>query len=195
MIIQSHAYPMEIDNIDTDQIIPAKFLKITHKTGLGKSLFHNWRYCANGKTRADFILNDSNRVGGQILIAGNNFGCGSSREHASWALGDFGIKAIISSKFAEIFRNNALQNKILPVELPAIKVKQLLDFSECNPRGIITLDLNKQEVTVENYSFMETFEMDSFRKDCLMQGIDETQFLINLRTTIYEFELKGCKNM
>ncbi len=188
MQINSKAIPLLINNIDTDQIIPAEFLKQVDKSGYGKNLFYSWRYLKDYQPDPDFVLNHPDRAGAEILIAGNNFGCGSSREHAAWAIGDYGIKAIISSQFADIFKGNAYNNGILPIVLSEENVEKLAISSKEEPEAKIFIDLKSQTVSCDNIDLNETFEIHPFKKQCLMEGVDETQYLINLRQEIIEFE-------
>ncbi|WP_421764291.1 3-isopropylmalate dehydratase small subunit [Ekhidna sp.] len=188
MQISSKAIPLPISNIDTDQIIPAKFLKQVDKLGYGKNLFYSWRYLDNGDSNPEFILNQPERSSAQILIAGNNFGCGSSREHAAWAVADYGIKAIISTQFADIFKGNAYNNGILPIELDKTSVDQLMQKSLDSANVTIEIDLESQEVSCDDINLRQTFDIHPFKKQCLMQGMDETEFLINLRPEIQAYE-------
>lgn len=187
MKIESTTIPLPIDNIDTDQIIPARFLKQVDKEGYGKNLFYNWRYTDNGQPDHTFILNQSGRSSASILIAGNNFGCGSSREHAAWAIADYGIKAVISTQFADIFKGNAYNNGILPIELNKSQVDVLIQESLDNPEMRIKIDLGSQEILCESIALKENFDIHPFKKQCLMEGVDETEFLINLRPEIKDF--------
>lgn len=187
--IQSTLVPLGIDNIDTDQIIPARFLKATDRKGFAKGLFFNWRYREDGSENPDFVLNQS-RFQGEVLIGGNNFGCGSSREHAAWALADYGFKAVLSSQFADIFKGNALKNGILPIELPEEDIAAILNRAESQPGTEVTIDLEKQEVRVEALGYTAGFEIHPFHKHCLLNGLDETGFLIGLREEVRQFELQ-----
>ena len=190
MKINSTTIPLPIDNIDTDQIIPAKFLKQVDKNGYGKNLFRSWRYTEDDAPNPDFILNNPARQEATILLAGNNFGCGSSREHAAWAIADYGIQAIISTQFADIFKGNAYNNGILPVELEKKHVEAITQASLGNPQLELKIDLENQAVSCDEIGLKETFEIHPFKKQCLMEGVDETEFLINLRSEIKEFESK-----
>jgi 3-isopropylmalate/(R)-2-methylmalate dehydratase small subunit len=184
--LQSTAVPLSIENIDTDQIIPARFLKATTREGFGENLFRDWRYNETGSPKTDFILNDS-RFSGKILVAGKNFGCGSSREHAAWAIHDFGFKVVISSFFADIFKNNALNNALLPVQVSDSFLKQLLEAVEKNPAAAITVDLQNQKVSFEGGS--ENFDINPYKKVCLLNGYDDIDYLLSLREEIKEFDL------
>lgn len=188
MRIKSNAIPLPIDNIDTDQIIPAEFLKQVDKAGYGKNLFYSWRYLAGNELNPAFVLNESERSEAKIIIAGNNFGCGSSREHAAWAIADYGIKAIISTQFADIFKGNAYNNGILPIILDEERVSQLMQASEADPHLEIEIDLKSQLISCEDIQLNESFEIHPFKKQCLLEGVDETEFLINLRPEIVAFE-------
>lgn len=189
MQIKSHTIPLPIENIDTDQIIPARFLKGVDKQGYGKHLFSNWRYNNDDNPNADFILNAPDRQGAQIIVAGNNFGCGSSREHAAWAIADYGIKAIVSTQFADIFKGNAFNNGILPIELNKKCVDELMKASASIPSLQVSIDLEKQEIVARSINFCEQFEIDPFRKKCLLEGVDETDYLVNRREKIEAFEI------
>lgn len=190
MIITTKAIPFMEENIDTDQIIPAAFLKTTTKVGLGKHLFSNWRYQTNGQPNNDFVLNKKEYVNANLLITGHNFGCGSSREHAAWALADYGIKAIISTGFADIFKLNAYNNHILPIELNPIDVKRFTEFVHLNHHQVFIIDVLNQSIKVEGSDFERGFELDAFKKECLINGVDETQYLVNLKKEIELFEQK-----
>ena len=185
--LQSTAVPLSIENIDTDQIIPARFLKATTREGFGENIFRDWRYNEAGNPKSDFILND-NRFSGKILVGGKNFGCGSSREHAAWALYDYGFRVVISSFFADIFKNNALNNALLPVQVSDSFLKQLLETVEKNPSAKITVDLQNQKVSLENGA-SESFEINPYKKVCLMNGYDDIDYLISLNSEIREFDL------
>lgn len=188
-MIQSTGMVLNVDNIDTDQIIPAKFLKSTEKSGFGKHLFANWRYQKNGELNADFALNQSQNKG-SVLIAGNNFGCGSSREHAAWAISDYGIKAIISSQFADIFKGNALNNDIVPIEIESAEVALIMKHVEKNPKAKIDVNINEQTIHVhgENFSFKKTFAIDPLKKKFIMEDITDLEYLISIKSDIEAFE-------
>jgi len=182
---------LPIDNIDTDQIIPAKFLKATDKKGFGKNLFYNWRYNIDGTDNPEFAFSKF-EDGSAILIAGNNFGCGSSREHAAWAIADYGIKAVVSSQFADIFKGNALNNGILPIEINAEKVEALQAYINKNKSTNIEIDLKSQTIKVNtpDFHFEENFAIDELKKKFLMEGLSEIEYLIGLREEIAAFEQK-----
>ncbi|MEO9870439.1 3-isopropylmalate dehydratase small subunit [Ekhidna sp.] len=188
MKINSTALPLAIDNIDTDQIIPAKFLKQVDKIGYGKNLFYSWRYLQDGNVNPEFILNQPERSSAKIMIAGNNFGCGSSREHAAWAVADYGIEAIISTQFADIFKGNAYNNGILPIELDKQFVDILLQKTMDNAETEVNIDLENQMISCDAINLNQPFDIHPFKKQCLMQGIDETEFLINLKSEILAYE-------
>jgi 3-isopropylmalate/(R)-2-methylmalate dehydratase small subunit len=180
-IIDSTAVPLPIRNIDTDQIIPAQFLKSIDNQGFGDKLFFAWR------KKANFILNNK-KYSGKILVAGYNFGCGSSREHAVWALKDYGFDVIISSFFADIFKNNALNNRLLPVQVPEKILKKIFAIIEKNPKIKITIDIKNQKIIIPGKNVEESFFIDPYKKICLMNGYDDIDYLIGLKNKIIEFE-------
>ena len=181
------AIPLTIENIDTDQIIPARFLKATTREGFGENLFRDWRYNGDDTPKADFALNNP-KYSGQILVAGKNFGCGSSREHAAWSIYDSGLRVVISSFFADIFKNNALNNALLPVQVTDGFLKKIFDAIEKNPATPITVDLQNQKVTLEDGS-SESFDINQYKKTCLTNGYDDIDYLISMRNEIKHFEL------
>ena len=181
---QSRVVPMPLNNIDTDQIIPARFLKTTSKEGLDKNLFCDWRYEADGTPKADFILNTPRGQGGQILLAGDNFGCGSSREHAPWALTQFGFRAVVSTSFADIFKGNALKNSLIPVVVSPEVHSKMLGLPE---DAQVTLDLAAQTLALPDGTKVE-FAVDSFSKTCLLEGIDELGWILKQTPAIEAFE-------
>ena len=185
--LHSRAIPLPIENIDTDQIIPARFLKATDRLGFGENLFRDWRYHKYGDVNSDFILNDK-RFSGEILIAGDNFGCGSSREHAAWALTDYGFKVVISSFFADIFRGNALNNGLLPVQVSPNFLKHLLETVSGNPDTIIEVDLEQQSIRNSVSGQQEQFDIDPYKKTCLLNGYDDIDFLLSKTDNITAFE-------
>lgn len=185
--LKSQAVPLPIDNIDTDQIIPARFLKATTREGFGENLFRDWRYNSDNTPKADFMLNNPT-YSGKILVAGKNFGCGSSREHAAWAIYDFGFRVVISSFFADIFKNNALNNALLPVQVSDSFLKKIFAAIEKNPKTLITVDLSQQKIVLEDGS-SESFEINPYKKTCLMNGYDDIDYLLSLRDEIKHFEL------
>jgi 3-isopropylmalate/(R)-2-methylmalate dehydratase small subunit len=175
------------DNIDTDQIIPARFLKTTTRTGLGAHLFEDWRRHAGGAPRAEFILNQPEAAGASVLVAGWNFGCGSSREHAPWALADFGFRAVVALSFADIFRQNALKNGLLPVQLPADVHGPLLERVAAHPGTVVGVDLVRQLVGLPDGREVR-FEVDSFARECLLNGVDEIGYVLAREAEIARFE-------
>ena len=185
--LKSQAVPLPIENIDTDQIIPARFLKATTREGFGENLFRDWRYNSDGSPKADFVLNNKT-YSGKVLVAGKNFGCGSSREHAAWAIYDAGFRVVISSFFADIFKNNALNNALLPVQVSDSFLKKIFISIEKNPNAIVTVDLQNQKVVLEDGS-SESFDINAYKKTCLTNGYDDIDYLISLRDEIKQFEL------
>ncbi len=185
--IQSRLLSLPINDIDTDQIIPASFLKGIDKSGMAAGLFAGWRYCADGSPRPDFVLNTPQASGAQILLVGSNFGCGSSREHAAWALYDFGVRAIISTSFGDIFRNNALKNGLLPVEVGSPDFRRLIDLVSQNPEAVVEVDLDQQEVRFPDGKPIP-FAIDSFSRYCLLTGADELDYILSFDTKITEYE-------
>ncbi|MDQ0064790.1 3-isopropylmalate dehydratase small subunit [Chryseobacterium lathyri] len=189
--IQSTAVPLPAENIDTDQIIPARFLKSIDRKGFGENLFRDWRFNAHtGEPNSDFVLNNT-KYKGEILVAGNNFGCGSSREHAAWSLTDYGFKVIVSSYFADIFKGNALNNGLLPVKVSEAFLKDILKNVTENPGLEIAVDVEGQVISFNGKT--ETFELDSYKKICLINGYDDIDFLISKKQVIKQFELKTQK--
>jgi 3-isopropylmalate/(R)-2-methylmalate dehydratase small subunit len=184
-VIESRTVVIPRENIDTDQIIPGRFLKVTDKKGLGKALFSDWRYDADGRPRPDFVLNRPEGQGCRILVAGDNFGCGSSREHAPWALVDHGFQAVISTRIADIFRNNALKNGLVPVVLEPAAVARLA----AAPGASVRIDLGAQTVTLPDGS-TASFPLDGFARYCLMNGVDELGFLLSQEEAIAAYESK-----
>jgi len=179
----SKVVPLLADNVDTDQIIPARFLKVTSKQGLGKQLFADWRYDASGAPKADFILNKPEAAGANVLVAGDNFGCGSSREHAPWALYDYGFRAVVSTTIADIFRNNALKNGLLPIVVDAAVHAKLM----AAPGAQVTVSLEDQTLTLPDGSKVK-FSVDPFSRYCLLNGMDEMDFLLSQDAAISAFE-------
>lgn len=185
--LKSTAVPLSIENIDTDQIIPARFLKATTREGFGENLFRDWRYNSDETPKADFILNDSTYTG-KILVAGKNFGCGSSREHAAWSIYDYGFRVVISSFFADIFKNNALNNALLPIQVSDEFLKKIFTSIENDPKTQITVNLSEQKVILEDGS-SESFDINAYKKTCMMNGYDDIDYLLSLRDEIKHFEL------
>ena len=185
--LTSRVIPLPNRNIDTDQIIPARFLKVTDKSGLGEALFSDWRYNTDGSPNKNFVLNQADHHNAQILLAGDNFGCGSSREHAPWALTSWGIRAVISTSFADIFRNNALKNGLLPVIVDKETHKSLFDLVEEIPTVELIIDLADQTITIPDGTTM-SFPIDNFSKKCLLSGIDQLGYILSHDARISEYE-------
>ena len=182
--------PLPVNDIDTDQIIPARFLKATDKNGMGDALFADWRYNSDGSPKTDFVLNKSIFQGAQILLAGDNFGCGSSREHAPWALTGFGFRAVISTSFADIFRNNALKNGLLPIIVDSETHRMLFELTEEAPRAQVTIDLASQTVILPGGQTV-SFTIDPFSKTCLLNGVDELGYILKFEDNIAAFEAQS----
>lgn len=189
-IVESTACPLPIENIDTDQIIPARFLKATKHEGFGDNLFRDWRYSSDGTPREDFVLNKK-KYSGTILVAGRNFGCGSSREHATWAIYDFGFRIVVSSFFADIFRNNALNNGLLPVQVSEGFLQILLAKIEAHPDTILNVNLEQQTISIPGTGQSESFVISSYKKLCLINGFDDIDFLLSLKDEIHTFEVSS----
>jgi 3-isopropylmalate/(R)-2-methylmalate dehydratase small subunit len=185
--IISSAVPLSIENVDTDQIIPARFLKATTRDGFGENLFRDWRFDSNNIPLTSFPLEDV-RFSGEILVAGKNFGCGSSREHAAWAIHDYGFKVVICSFFADIFQNNALNNGLLPLRCSAEFLAKIFAAIELDSKTAIKVDLVNQFVEIVASGEKESFEINSYRKDCLIKGFDNIDYLLSLKGKIEEFE-------
>lgn len=185
--LRSTAIPLSIENVDTDQIIPARFLKATDRKGFGENAFRDWRYHKDGSVNSDFVLNN-NIYSGSILVAGDNFGCGSSREHAAWALSDYGFKVIISSFFADIFKGNALNNGLLPIQVSEGFLKSLFQVIEENPSILLQVNLEEQKLEVEDTDLVTSFEIDAYKKTCLINGYDDIDYLVNQKDKIEAFE-------
>lgn len=188
-IISSTAVPLNIENVDTDQIIPARFLKATTREGFGRNLFRDWRYEHDNEERPirDFVLNNS-IYSGRILLTGRNFGCGSSREHAAWAIRDHGFDVVVSSFFADIFRNNALNNFLLPVTVSPEFLKKLFHAVEQDSRTMIRVDLPGQSISMPGTGESASFVIDPYKKECLMNGYDDIDYLLSIREQIEEYE-------
>jgi len=184
--LTSRVMVVPVNDIDTDQIIPAQFLKVTNKNGLADALFYNWRYNDDRSPNMDFVINKPESKGCQILLAGDNFGCGSSREHAPWALTAYGFRAVISTSFADIFRNNSLKNGLIPIIVDDATHKMLFDLAEEAPRAELTVDLATQTVSFDGGSF--TFPIDAFNKTCLLNGVDELGYILGFEKDIAAFE-------
>lgn len=188
-IIKSTCVPLPLENIDTDQIIPARFLKATDKQGFGDNLFQDWRYDKNNQPIKDFVLNDP-KYGGCTLVAGRNFGSGSSREHAAWAIAGYGFRVVISSFFADIHKNNELNNFVLPVVVSEGFLKRLFDSISDNPKMTVTVDLPRQTVINEATGEQESFEINGYKKHCLMNGLDDVDFLVQNRKCVEAYEAR-----
>ena len=184
--IQSRFVPINMENIDTDQIIPARFLKATTKDGFGKNLFRDWRFINDDETKpkSDFPLNQS-QYSGEILVAGKNFGCGSSREHAAWSILDAGFRVVVSSFFADIFKNNALNNGVLPVQVTDAFLQKIFQLDN---KAELTVDLEKQTITIHSTGEQEYFDINSYKKTCLLNGYDDIDYLLSIKEDIQEFE-------
>jgi 3-isopropylmalate/(R)-2-methylmalate dehydratase small subunit len=189
MNFRSRLVPLPINDVDTDQIIPARFLKTISKQGLDKQLFNDWRYDAEGNPKPDFILNQPRAQGAKILLAGDNFGCGSSREHAPWALIQFGFRAVISTSFADIFKQNSLKNALLPIVFPREAHAALFAEVERDPAAEVTVDLASQTVTLPNGDRVE-FPIDAFSKHCLLEGVDELGYILKNEPAIAAYEAR-----
>lgn len=185
-IIKSRFVPLNIENVDTDQIIPARFLKATTRDGFGKNLFRDWRYENDDETKPkdDFVLNNKN-YSGSILVAAKNFGCGSSREHAAWAIVDYGFKAVVSSFFADIFKNNALNNGLLPVTVSEAFLQKIFQLGN---EDTLTISLSEQKITVDATGDTESFEINAYKKTCLLNGYDDIDYLLSIKNDIEAFE-------
>ena len=184
---ESRMVPLAVDNVDTDQIIPARFLKTITKDGLGDQLFNDWRYEADGTPKPDFILNQPRAKGAEILLAGDNFGCGSSREHAPWALTQFGFRAVISTSFADIFKQNSLKNSLLPIVVPTDVHAALFRAVAADPDHKVSVDLASQKLILPGGNEVE-FPVDSFAKQCLLEGVDELGYIMQQDDAIARYE-------
>jgi 3-isopropylmalate/(R)-2-methylmalate dehydratase small subunit len=188
--IQTTAVPLNREDVDTDQIIPARFLKATTREGFGDNLFRDWRYNSDNSLKEDFVLNDS-KYSGKILVVGKNFGCGSSREHAAWAIHDYGFKVVVSSFFADIFKNNALNNGLLPVVVTPEFSQKLFTEIVKNPLTEIKVDLENQEIQLVSTQEKESFDINPYKKTCMINGYDDIDFLLSLKDKIEAFEQSG----
>jgi len=185
--VESTAVPLMVENVDTDQIIPARFLKATTREGFGENLFRDWRYDKDNRPKPDFVLNDPTYEG-VILVAGRNFGSGSSREHAAWAIHDYGFKVVVSSFFADIFKNNALNNGLLPVQVSAEFLREIFNAIDRDPRTKLKVDLEAQEITIPATGSSFIFEINPYKKECLINGYDDIDYLLNIKDKIEHFE-------
>ena len=188
-ILESTAVPLPIENIDTDQIIPARFLKATERKGFGENLFRDWRYDSNNNPKDDFVLNN-NKYKGQILIGGKNFGSGSSREHAAWAIYDYGFRCVVSSFFADIFKNNCLNIGVLPVQISPKFLEVILEKIYKDPLTLIIVDLRKQLIKIQGSEYYENFEINHYKKNNMLNGYDDIDYLLNLKESIQNFSKK-----
>ena len=186
-ILRSTAVPLPVENVDTDQIIPARFLKATTREGFGDNLFRDWRYDASGEPVGSFVLNDPT-FKGSILVAAKNFGCGSSREHAAWAIGGYGFHAVVSSFFADIFKGNALNNGILPVQVSPAFLSRLFEAILQDPATELCIDLEKQEIAILSSGVSERFDINPYKKTCMLNGYDDIDYLLSLRAEIEAFD-------
>lgn len=189
-IICDTCVPLPLENVDTDQIIPARFLKATTREGFGENLFRDWRYNADGSINKDFVLNNPT-YGGQILVAGKNFGSGSSREHAAWAIADYGFRVVVSSFFADIHKNNELNNFVLPVVVTENFLQELFDTIAANPKAEIEVNLPAQTITNKSTGRSENFEINAYKKHCLMNGLDDIDYLLSQKSAIEAWEEKS----
>ena len=188
-ILESTAVPLPIENIDTDQIIPARFLKATERKGFGENLFRDWRYDSNNNPKEDFVLNN-NKYSGKILIGGKNFGSGSSREHAAWAIYDYGFRCVVSSFFADIFKNNCLNIGVLPVQISPKFLEVILERIYKDPLTLIIVDLRKQLIKIKGSEYYENFEINHYKKNNMLNGYDDIDYLLNLKESIQNFSKK-----
>ncbi|WP_283391772.1 3-isopropylmalate dehydratase small subunit [Millionella massiliensis] len=186
--IVSSAVPVNVENIDTDQIIPARFLKTTERKGFGDNLFRDWRYTKDNQLIPEFPVNDKAKYQGNILVAGYNFGCGSSREHAAWAIYDYGFRVVVSSFFADIFRNNALNNGLLPIQVSPEFLAEIFDTIEKNHQATFTVDLENQLFTNNTTGKSEKIAIDGYKKECLLNGYDDVDYLVTLRPEVEAYE-------
>ncbi len=186
--LSSRVVPLPIENIDTDQIIPARFLKATTREGFGNNLFRDWRFDSEDQPKADFVMNNPTYKG-KILVAGKNFGCGSSREHAAWAIQDYGFDVVVSSFFADIFKGNALNNGVLPITVPESFLEKIFDKVFANPDTELQVDLEAQTITIEGTDETYSFEINPYKKSCLINGYDDIDYILSQKSDIEAFEL------
>ena len=189
-ILESTCVPLPLENIDTDQVIPARFLSAVSREGFGENLFRDWRFDKSGNKNDEFVLNNPKFSGG-VLVAGKNFGCGSSREHAVWAVADFGFRAVVSSFFADIFRNNSLNNGLLPIVVPEEFLKRILVMIHDDPGTKVRIDLEKQDFTLLPTGESLKFEINPFKKECLLKGLDDIDYLLGIKEVIKAFEFRN----
>ena len=192
--LTSPAVPLPIQDIDTDQIIPARFLKATNREGFGDNLFRDWRYDGQDQPVPGFVLNDPTYKG-EILVAGRNFGCGSSREHAAWAIADYGFKVVVSSFFADIFRNNALNNNLLPVQVSEAFLQEILSTVQTDPNAELTVDLPAKTIKLETTGRTESFEISAYKQECLINGYDDIDYLLAMKDEIEAFESRSAATL
>jgi len=190
--LNSTVVPLPIENVDTDQIIPARFLKATTKEGFGDNLFFDWRYDKAGQPKADFVLNNP-KYSGQVIVAGKNFGSGSSREHAAWAIAGYGFKVVVSSFFADIFRGNSLNNGVLPVQVTDAFLAKIFSTVEADANSEVKIDLENQTITIIASGETESFEINAYKKSCLLNGYDDIDYLISLKDKIEAWEAQAVK--
>ena len=188
-ILKSTAVPLPIENVDTDQIIPARFLKATERKGFGNNLFRDWRFNQDNSIKNDFVLNNPT-YSGNILVGGNNFGSGSSREHAAWAIYDYGFRCVVSSFFADIFKNNCLNIGVLPVQITAKFLQLIFNSIKKNPNIKLKINLIEQEVSISDVSYKEKFEINPYKKENMMNGFDDIDYLLNMKSEIKKFASK-----
>jgi len=186
-ILESTCIPLPLENIDTDQIIPARFLSATSREGFGDNLFRDWRYTKGGEPNSSFVLNNK-KYSGKILVAGKNFGCGSSREHAVWAVYDYGFRVVVSSFFADIFRNNSLNNGLLPVVLPETEVQGLLKMITDNPSVKVKVNVAERRIEIPSAGKSYNFELNPYKQECLIKGLDDIDYLLHMKDKIVEYE-------
>jgi 3-isopropylmalate/(R)-2-methylmalate dehydratase small subunit len=186
-VLESSCVPLPLENVDTDQIIPARFLSATARAGFGDNLFRDWRYNKNGEKNSDFILNNP-VYSGEVLVAGKNFGSGSSREHAVWAIFDYGLRAVVSSFFADIFMNNSLNNGLLPIVVSDDFLKKLFDLITTDPSSKVKIDLEKQTLTILKTGEFVRFNINAYKKECMLKGLDDIDFLLTMKNEISIFE-------
>ena len=188
-ILKSNVVPLPIENVDTDQIIPARFLKATERIGFGDNLFRDWRYNSDNSKKEDFVLND-NKYSGKILVGGKNFGSGSSREHAAWAIYDYGFRCVVSSFFADIFKNNCLNIGVLPVQVSSTFLDKIFEIVYKKPNTSLTVNLEKQTIAIDGTNFSESFHINGYKKNNLLNGYDDIDYLLNIKDSIQNFSNK-----
>ena len=191
-ILESTCVPLPLENIDTDQIIPARFLSATSREGFGDNLFRDWRYTKNGELNRDFVLNNKT-YSGKILVAGKNFGCGSSREHAVWAVYDYGFRVVISSFFADIFKNNSLNNGLLPVVIPEKNVQNLITLIKIKPGTVVKINVAERTMEIPSTGENFTFDINPYKQECLIKGLDDIDYLLSMKDKIVEFEERKAR--